>query len=176
MKKAIRKVLLLMLTISIMLGALKTSAYASTYKIVHPDDFGEPISESSYIDDEGNLVEEKIYFIPTGNCSLRDASGEGWYKNEKKHTFSAGHVMVYYAEGYFTWGNGNVSVTNPYATVNSVPGITYSNISFDYGQGQYLGFLNNYAYVSYSFTATTYAGLSHDYSVRIRVSQSGNVI
>lgn len=85
--------------------------------------------------------------------------------------------MTYYAQGYFVWGNGDVTVSNASGNVNGTPSaITISNVSTTSGTGRYAYFFNKYAYVTYSFTATNSIGMSQNFSVTMRVSESGNNI
>lgn len=51
-----------------------------------------------------------------------------------------------------------------------------SNKKTKTGTGKYAGIFNNYAYVEFSFTATNMIGLDTDFSVTIRISESGNNI
>lgn len=141
-----------------------------------PDDFGNPISETSYVDEEGAFVTEKIYFVSDSNPMARGKSGSGWYKNEKTKEWEGGSKTIYYAQGYFVWGNGEVNVSNTSGGVTEVEGITISERKLSSGKGQYLWVFNNYAYVTFSFKATNFVGMGSDYSVTIRISESGNAI
>ena len=107
----------------------------------------------------------------------RGKSGAGWYKNEKTYTWSGGTVMTYFAQGYFVWGNGEVSVSNPYGGVSNVPSestLVYQKLST--GTGKYAWVFNNYAYVTLDLSVVNWVGLTSDFSVTIRVSESGNTI
>lgn len=145
-----------------------------------PTDYGKPVEVKTYQEEDGSTVTEKIYFVPDtakGGISLYSTSGSGWYKNEKQQTWSSGKVMTYYAKGYFTWGNGNVRVSLPSGSVSGVPSnVTISNRKTSSGTGKYAGVFNKYAYVTFSFSAKNFIGLTSNYSVTVRVSQSGNNI
>lgn len=142
-----------------------------------PDDFGDPISVTTYVEEDGSIVTERIYFYSeAGSNLLRDTSGYGWYRNEKEHEWTSGSVTTYYAQGYFVWGNGDVSVSSPSGGASQVSGITLSNQSLTSGTGRYAFIFNKYAYVTYSFTTTTQYNRTANFSVTIRISQSGNNI
>ncbi len=53
---------------------------------------------------------------------------------------------------------------------------TMSNEKVETGHGKYAGIFNNYATVTYSFNMTSAVGFTLDYSVTVRVSESGNQI
>lgn len=138
-----------------------------------PTDYGDPISVTTYTEEDGTTVTERIYFY--SDSKLRDKSGSGWYKNTKTYDWTGG-TTTYYAEGYFVWGDGNVSVSNARGDASAVSGITYSNQTVTSGTGKYGYLFNNFAYVTYSFTATSLTNFSKELSVTIRVSESGNLI
>jgi hypothetical protein len=141
-----------------------------------PDNFGEPISVTTYIDDDGFAVTEKVYVVLDDGMA-RSKSGAGWYKNEKTKEWESGSVSTYYAQGYFTWGDGDVSVSYASGSISSSgSNITVSNRNTSSGTGRYGYVFNKYAYVTFSCTATNAAGMSQDLSVTIRVSESGNTI
>ncbi len=142
-----------------------------------PADYGDPISETVYEDEDGSIVTEKLYFCPTFGATARSDSGSGWYKNEKTKEWTCGGTTTYYAQGYFVWGNGDVSVSDPSGDTNEVEHVIISNEEITSGTGRYAGVFNKYAYVTYSFTASSdLVGMPHDFSVTIRISQSGNQI
>ena len=98
-----------------------TNAHAAN---TAPKDFGTPVETTTYEESDGSTVIEKIYFVPDSNNSnsfLRSSKKSGWFKNEKTHTWGSGTVMKYYAQGYFTWGDGNVTVTKGSGNVSNVP-------------------------------------------------------
>lgn len=176
MKKCV-KVLSCLTAILAVLFSSHVSLYASpdSNKRVPPDDFGSPVNVITYIDDDGCTVTEKMYLV-LDEKQTRDKSGSGWYKNEKTKEWTGGSTSTYYAQGYFTWGDGDVSVTSASGGISSVSGITISNRSTTSGTGRYGYLFNKYAYVTFSCTATNSIGLSQDFSVTIRVSESGNTI
>lgn len=145
-----------------------------------PKDFGSPIETNTYEENDGSTIIEKVYFVPDASNSatfLRSGTKSGWFKKEKTHTWGSGTVMKYYAQGYFTWGNGNATVTKGSGKVNNVPSsVKISHKTTKTGTGKYAGIFNKYAYVTFSFTATNPIGLSTDFSATIRISQSGNNI
>ncbi|MDE7130750.1 MAG: hypothetical protein K2O65_02990 [Lachnospiraceae bacterium] len=151
------------------------SVNAEENKLSAPTDFGSPISVTTYTDNDGSVITERIYFYSDSASTLRDKSGSGWYKNEKTKEWSDG-TTTYYAQGYFVWGDGEVSVSSPSGGASDVKGITLSNKNLSSGTGKYGYLFNNYAYVTYSFKATNIVGLSDNYSVTIRISESGNAI
>lgn len=139
-----------------------------------PQDWGDPIQVVSSIDETGNTVVERTYFVPdTAGSSARDSSGKGWFKNEKDVLNSKEGTM--YAKGYFVWGNGDVSVSSP-SGGNNGKLATVSDEDVTSGTGNYGGIFNKYAYVTYSFVTTNFVGNTQNNSVTIRVSQSGNQI
>lgn len=143
-------------------------------------DFGEPIQVRTYEDENGYTVVEKTYFAAgQEGITPYDKSGNGWYKNEKTYTWdkntSSEKVMTYYAKGYFSWGDDDVNVSRISGDVSGVPSnVTISNKKTTSGKGKYGALFNNYAYVSFSFTAKNPIGNTTDFSVMIRVSESGN--
>ena len=140
-----------------------------------PADFGEPVNVITYEEEDGVIVTESIYFYSDSSSTLRDKSGSGWYKNEKTKKWSDG-TTTYYAQGFFVWGDGEVSVSNCSGGASEVSGITISNAKVIHGTGKYGQLFNNYAYVTYSATFTNPLSISQELSVTIRVSESGNAI
>lgn len=171
--KQIKRILKSIMVLAVIFTMLPMSIKASDIRSIAPTDFGTPIRVTTY-EEDGSVVTERIYFCP--DSGFRSKSGSGWYKNEKTKEWSDGSVTTYYAQGYFVWGDGEVSVSNPSGGANEVDGITLSNKKLSYGNGQYGGIFNNYAYVTYEFTATNLIGISSNYSVTIRISESGNAI
>lgn len=85
--------------------------------------------------------------------------------------------MKYYAQGYFVWGNGDASVSYASGGVSNVPSkVKVSNRKITTSTGRYAWFFNCYAQVNFSFTTTNPIGMKEDFSVTIRVSESGNTI
>lgn len=166
---------------SIVAFALILFLFPATYvkaeetEMVPPTNFGSPVNVVTYEEEDGSIVTERTYFYSDSNSTLRDKSGSGWYKNEKTKKWSDG-TTTYYAQGFFVWGDGKVSVTNSSGGASEVSGITISNENVSHGTGKYGQLFNNYAYVTYTATATNIVGIEHDLSVTIRVSESGNTI
>lgn len=146
-----------------------------------PVAFGEPISERQYYDEELEAtVTERIYFVPdvSGATTFSNKSGRGWYRNENTYHWKASDkTTTTFAEGYFIWGNGNVSVSNARGGYDYFPGgSTITEAKVTYGTGQYAGIFNKYAYVTYTFNFVTQFNGYHDCSVTMRVSENGNTI
>lgn len=145
-------------------------------------DYGNPIEEYSYIDEDDIHVTEKIYF--KSDAGREDVipflgSGSGWFRKEKVLTWDDGFSRAtnYYAEGHFVWGNGDASVSNAKGGWDYIPSETAAfDVGTTSGTGRYGGIFNKYAYVTFSFTVTNVIGLDSDCSVTIRVSESGNSI
>ncbi|MGN1332302.1 MAG: hypothetical protein ACI4V0_06025 [Lachnospiraceae bacterium] len=175
--KLLRKTISSILTFSLALTMLFTINVQASERIPSmPSDFGEPIDVITYLEEDGSQITERIYFYPDTSSNTKSKSGTGWYKNEKTKTWTSGETTTYYAQGYFTWANGEVSVQSPSGSATEVSGVTLSNKSLTHGTGKYGYLFNNFAYVTYSFTATTDFGMSSDLSVTIRISESGNAI
>lgn len=135
-------------------------------------------------EEDGCTVVQKIYFKPSNESGIssRGKSGEGSYTNEKTYIWDRDapkeSTMTYYAQGYFIWGDGDVNVKDKTGGISGQPKtITLSNKKLEGGKGKYGAVLNNYAYVTLSFSAMAPAGIKPtNFSVTIRVSESGNVI
>ena len=150
------------------------------------------LDEKTYIED-GAEVTEVIEFLPdtsgTGEVLFRlDAqktllgasSGSGTFRNTKTYTWNKGtpqeNVGTYFAEGYFVWGNGSVSVSNPKGGITGLsPYQTIKSSNLTSGTGQYGGLFNKYAYVTLDMCVTTVIQ-DHNFTVTIRVSENGNQI
>lgn len=143
-------------------------------------DFGNLVSTETYVDEYGNIVMDRLYVYMAPGVSPASESGTATFtatKTIKWNGNDAHPESTYYAQGDFTWGNGDVSVTNAAGGIDYVPSLqTISNEKVATGHGKYLGIFNNYAEVTYSFTLTSAVGMSNNYSVTVRVSQSGNQI
>lgn len=174
MKRLIRSIVVLTLVFAFSVtSALNVKAEGRMQ--MAPKDFGDPINVLTY-EEDGCTVTERLYFCPDQGLA-RGKSGSGWYKNEKTVEWKSGNESTYYAQGYFEWGDGEVSVSSPSGNVTNVPsGITISNKDVSSGTGKYAYVFNNFAYVTFSFTETTRLSGSVDYSVTIRISESGNAI
>lgn len=85
--------------------------------------------------------------------------------------------MTYYAQGYFVWGNGNVSVSSPTGGASNIPS-TSTKVHWETtsGTGKYAWVFNDFAYVTYDLEVTNIVGIELSFSVTIRVSESGNLI
>lgn len=187
MKKIIRLILAttLVLTLSVLPtfsvhAAESVSVDTQAASSAENMNFGNLINAKTYVDEYGNTVTEQLFFYTTSDVSPASESGSGTFtatktikwKNNDRHPES-----TYYAQGDFTWGNGDVSVTNAKGGIDFVPSLqTISNEKTTTGHGQYWGIFNNYATVTYSFTLTSDLSMSLDYSVTVRISQSGNQI
>lgn len=176
MKRIINSIITLLLAITlVLLPVANVKAAENTSEVA--EKFGSPISISTYVDENGYTVTERIYFKPDSGMVARDKSGSGWYMNEKTYEYESGIKTTYYAKGHFVWGNGNVSVSDPSGDIYNVPNsITVSNKSTTSGTGKYGCLFNNFAYVTFSCTATNMIGMANDFSVTIRISESGNAI
>lgn len=168
-------VLSFLMIIMPLLNSINVFAAETEDIIIPPDDFGNPVSVTTYVDEDGSTVTEKVYVV-LDDSMTRAKSGSGWYKNEKTKEWVGGSVSTYYAQGYFTWGDGDVSVSNTSGSISSVSGITVSNRNTSSGTGRYGYLFNKFAYVTFSCTVTNPVGMSQDLSVTIRVSESGNTI
>ncbi len=174
-----KRIISVFLTMAMFLSIFAATPVMAAEKTI---DYGDPIEVFYYDDEDGNHVTERIYFKPdTGSEGITPlaSSGSGWVKNEKELTWDNGlsRSTFYYAEGYFTWGNEDVSVSSPRGGWDYIPSnATTSNVSTTSDVGRYGGIFNKYAYVTFSFTVTNVIGLSRDCSVTIRISESGNQI
>lgn len=162
-----------------MLGALKAVR-------LPPIDYGDPIQETTYFDEElGATVTELMYFVPDSISTYSDDSGSGWFKNQKIIDW-AGYSTpstTYYAQGYFTWGDGDVSVSYPSGGCEDIPSNWYLSPKEEVttGTGKYAGFLHKYAYVNYLSYLVEYDNVyqgsnAKKLDVTVRISQSGNAI
>lgn len=174
MKHLINSIITLPLAIVFILSPVTNAKAAPTA----PGDFGAPVSVTTYEDENGCTITERLYFYSDSKTAARDKSGEGWYKNEKTYTWDGdGRVTTYYAQGYFVWGNGEVSVSNESGGISNLP--DYATVSDEKTvteYGQYALIFNHYAAAKYSCTLTTPFGLKQNLSVTIRISESGNAI
>lgn len=185
----LKKIVSIMFTYGLLMACIglffvsDTSVKAATTETdivpIHPDDYGNPIQENVYFDEElGTTVTERIYFLPDQDgIKLRSKSGSGWYKNEKSFSWTGGKITTYYAEGYFVWGNNDVSVSNARGGYDYLPSnIQNLKTDVDSGTGHYGGIFNKYAYVTYDLSFNNVIGIKSSYSVTIRISESGNLI
>lgn len=173
----------------IMIFTLALPAFATNSNSINimeaPADFGAPISEVTYYDEELDAtVTERTYFVPNPNTAEKsvvpynDSKGEGWYKKEKTHQWAgSGNTTTIFAKGYFSWANGDVSVTSPSGGYDYFPS-EFKNVTNNVtsGTGRYGLIFNKYAYVTYTVNYTNNMGNVRDLSVTIRISESGNDI
>lgn len=177
MKKCLSIIISLCVLFSLCAHAFAADDYAPAPEA--PSDFGEPLQETTYCDEDGNQITERVYFVPDVGTTFDGKSGRGWYKNEKEHHFnnSNNFVTKYYAQGYFVWGDGAVSVSSPSGGYDKLPSgweVVTEDVST--GTGKYGAIFNNYAYVAYKLIIKSNIGSTQDLSVTIRVSESGNTI
>ena len=136
----------------------------------HVQKRGIPLMTESYEDDEA-IYTERVLFIPGTGMSImaskeaieynrqenaivtKSVSGNGTYINYKTRTDkNSGLITTYYAKGYFIWGNGAVSVSNPSGGYwfNQLPkNVTIRDQSTTTSGG---GLITKYKSVTYSFT------------------------
>lgn len=145
-----------------------------------PNDYGEPIKESTYYDEDIEAtITERTYFVPDAAFTFSDKSGSGWFKNEKTYYGWTGNASTtYYAKGYFTWGDGKSSVSNWSGGYDWLPdNFKVTSEEVTHGTGQYGYVFNNFAYVTYDLLVySAYGASGKEFSVTIRVSENGNPI
>lgn len=133
----------------------------------------------------GYSVTEKIYFKPDNSRAnfttmLRGGHGQGWYTKESTYTWNAkdpkkAHDMTYYATGYFTWGNGDVSVSNARGGHSALTGKEkIRDESVTTGTGKRFFIFEKYAYVKYSFKAVSMFEVGTNLSVSVEVEEDGD--
>ena len=145
-------------------------------------EFGDPIRILEYVDEYGNEVTEKIYFCPiagtSGSISFLDADdsidvsgsgGAGWYQNEKKLDNSRDQPTYIYVKAYFTWKDGDVSVSNASGWVEGLAsGVKVISESVTTGTDSAL-FTGKYAYAKYSLTTQNLMTIKQNDSVAVKV-------
>ena len=144
-----------------------------------PEDYGEPIQVTSYYDEElGVTVTERTYFVPDQpEISLLAEGGSGWFKKEAIFPWEGDPDTIFYAQGYFTWGNGDVSVSSPSVGYDQIPRrCTLVSSNESHGTGRYAGIFNKYAYVTHTLTIKNMLNDPRTITVTCRVSESGNLI
>lgn len=142
-----------------------------------PVNYGNPVDVRTYYDEElGSTVTERIYFVPSESgvapYSFGDKTGEGWFKNEKTANWNSGARMTYYAEGYFKWKDGNISVSNASGGYDNMPpkcSVRSEDVSTGSG-----GLFTKNAYVTYKLTVNGDMGTVRNLSVTIKVDANGN--
>ena len=143
------------------------------------ENFGKKISEETYYDDELECsVTEELYYMPSFKLynTKSGTSGSGTYTKKKTKEWASGSKSTYYAQGYFTWGNGEVRVSSYAGNINNVPsGITISNRRIRVDKENYL-IVKKSAYVKFSCTTTDVIGSQLNLSVMVRVCADGTVV
>lgn len=83
--------------------------------------------------------------------------------------------MTYYATGYFTWGNGDVSVSNARGGHSALTGKEkIRDESVTTGTGKRFFIFEKYAYVKYSFKAVIMFEVGTNLSVSVEVEEDGD--
>ncbi len=181
MKQTKKRVLAIILSFAMMTISMTFNVKAEEVPPVPPtlEEYGEPISVTTYVDEYGNTITESLYSYSDSSTYARSDSGSNWFKAIKEYEWAGKfNKTTYYAEGYFTWGNGEVDVKYGRGGYDYIPDTqTVVSEKTEDGKGKYLGIFNNYAYVTYTFTTTSAVGMTPaSYSVTVRVSESGNQI
>lgn len=172
----LKKMMALVMVFVMILGT--TVSVSADSLISDSKEEGIVVSERTYYDQDLDVdITEVIKFYPDDDSTYqpgtRNISGSGTF--EKSDTFHWSSAdMTYYVRAYFVWNDDDdyIRAYNETGGVNSVPNVTVTNAHTSKEYGQYL-FWNKYVDVSYSFTATSFIGMSHDLSVTLRVSQEG---
>lgn len=184
--KSLHKVSTLILALAMMFSmVVSASAKDSNSGVI----YGDPIRIIEYVDENGNEVVEKIYFAPNPGSSIlpvtedgdisiyTETSGEGWYRKEKNiNKFPDETIMI--VEAYFVWGNGDVSVSKASGWIEGWPSTTSTTIEKEdvtTGTGNFALVFNKYAYAEYTISLRNYLNWTETQSVKVTVSQSGNV-
>lgn len=173
--KLLRKITTLIMSCMVMVIGTTTAFAFDT--INEPENWGNPVSQRQYEDENGTVILEKIYFDPDeeGIYTL-STSGKGQYKNEKTFLWDNGlsPSTTIYAQGYFVWGNGNVTVSNESGGYNYMP--SSANITTNNAVPGTGGFITKNAFVDYTLTFTNVLGTRSSYTVTIKVSANGSVV
>ncbi len=162
-------------------SSLFTTALASDRTNPAPEDYGDPIFETTYYDEELDAtIVERTYFVPDAITTFDNLSGRGWRKNEKEIRWnnSSANVTKYFVEAYFVWGNGKSTVSNARKGYDWLPaGYTVTRDEVVTGEGQYGFIFNHYSYATYYLSfSNNKSNLHKKLDVTIRVSESGNNI
>lgn len=181
MKQIKKRVLATILSFAMMTISMTFNVKAEEVPPMPPtlEEYGEPISVTSYVDEYGNTITERLYCYSDSPAYARSDSGSDWFRATKEIEWAGKfNKTTYYAEGYFTWGNGDVDVEYARGGYDYIPDTqTVVSEKTERGHGKYLGIFNNYATVTYTFTTTSAVGMTPaPYSVTVRVSESGNQI
>ena len=181
MKRLSTLALVIVMCLAIAMPA--SAADIETVTPTEPEDYGQPYEETTYYDEDLQAtVTERSYFVPDTQedsiMPLNDSKGSGWFKNTKEFDWSNNSkTTTTYAKGYFTWADGEVSVSNEDGGYDYFPSsMEILEEDLTTGTGKYGLIFNNYAYVKYTFKFKNFLGNSQDLSVRVRVSESGNKI
>ena len=173
----------------LMVLSLGTTAFAADISSAtvppEPEDYGAPIEERTYYDEElEGYVTERTYFVPDndGIEMYSSASGSGWFKNEKSYRGwspnPGNKATTYYAKGYFTWGNGRCDVSNWSGGYDWMPvnwSVVASGTNVTHGYGSYKDNIN-YAYVTYNLKVhADYSGYK-TFNVTCRISDRGDKV
>lgn len=87
-----------------------------------------------------------------------------------------GTLITYFAEGRFTWGDGDISVTLPEGG-NDYTGSVFEIYDEDVTSGTKNPLLGKkYAYVTYKFKAKHIRGSINSFSVTVKVNTEGEQI
>ena len=181
MKKVMKMLFNVVLGMTICMTMI-VPTFADEIEVMEPEDYGDPINEITYFDEELQAtITEKSYLVLDNATEatgvLANKKESGWRKNTKEFEWLDGNITTTYAKGYFTWGNGNVTVSDEKGGYDYYPsdkGIVEEKLSK--GTGKYAYVFNKYAYVKYTFKFKNYLGKIQDQSVIIRVSENGNEI
>lgn len=165
-------------------SADSAAADNETAELEEPIDFGEPIREITYYDEELEAtVTERSYFVPDNPESSimpLNCTGGGTFKEEKQFEWSGSQkTTTVYAQGYFKWKDGNVSVSKEAGGYDYFPsnpsqlGVEITEEGLTTGNDVY-GFweAKNYAFVKYIFKFK-HSGTEKDLTVIVRVDQDG---
>lgn len=183
MKKILLSILALVMAFALAVPVFATNNDSAGIPEARTD-LGELIDEVTYYDEELDAtITERTYVLSGAEAGaitpLNDNTSPKWFTKEKIHQWSgSGKTTTIYAKGYFSWGNGDVSVSNatggydyfpPSLTiVNAGPAVT--------GTGRYGLIFNKYAYVTYTVNYINFMNNAQSLSVTIRISESGNNI
>ncbi len=179
MKRLFSLALVIVMCLSITIPA----SAADINTVTEPEDYGQPYEEITYYDEDLQAtVTERSYFVPDTQdgsvMPLNDSKGSGWFKNTKDFEWTnSDKVTTTYAKGYFTWADGEVSVSKEDGGYNYFPSsMEILEEDLTTGTGKYGLVFHNYAYVKYTFKFKNFLGKTQDLSVKVRVSESGNKI
>lgn len=182
MKKCISLFLALAMICALATPAFATDVIPDNVPEV-PTDFGDPIDEITYYDENRDAwITERTFFAPDSPedaiVALNDDGGSGWFQKEYQFRWSgSGKITTAFARGYFRWGNGDVSVSNPSGGHDYFPSnLTITGQNVKTGTGRYGLIFNKYAYVTYTLGFINFINNYDAIEVTIRISQSGNNI